>query len=79
MKASSPRCDSELAAFEEDLQAAPLNFTKQLHEHPALAEEKELIPNEHPPFMVQLNTRNASAMFNNKCSSRLNHTHDNGH
>jgi hypothetical protein len=61
-------------ALEEDLIAAPLNITKQLHQHPTLAEEIELIPNEHPPFMVKLNTRNASAMFNNRCSPRLNLT-----
>jgi hypothetical protein len=68
--------DGAIGANEERQFAAPLNHTKQLQLHPAIQEERELIPNEHPPFKISLNTPISSSKFNNKCSPRLNNGTD---
>jgi hypothetical protein len=68
--------DGAVGTIEERLFAAPLNHTKQLQLHPAIQEERELIPNEHLPDKNSLNTPISSSKFNNKCSPRLNSNAD---
>jgi len=62
----------EMAAgiYEEKFIAAPVNETKQRQAHPE--NKEEVIPSEHPPFVVQLDTRMSQASCHVKCSPRLN-------